>query len=45
MKRICHLAVVAVILALAAGPATSGDRVNEICAVAGDIEYCVPQNT
>ncbi len=43
VKRICRLAAVVGILALAAGPAMSGDRVNEICAVAGEIEYCAPQ--
>jgi hypothetical protein len=43
-KRICRLLAVAGILALAAGPVTSGDRVNEVCVVAGDIDYCAPQN-
>ncbi len=43
MKRICRLSAVVVILGLAAGLATSGDRVNEICVVGGEIEYCAPQ--
>jgi hypothetical protein len=44
VKHICRLLAVAGILALSAGPVTSGDRVNEVCVVAGDIDYCAPQN-
>jgi hypothetical protein len=43
-KRIYRLAAVVGIFALAAGLATSGDRVNEVCIVAGDIDYCAPHN-
>jgi hypothetical protein len=43
MKRICRLFAVVGILALAAGPATWSGRVNEICVVGGEIEYCAPQ--
>jgi hypothetical protein len=43
-KRICRLLAVVGILALSAGPVTAGDRVNEVCVVAGDIDYCAPQN-
>ena len=43
-KRICRLAAVVGMLALALGLATSGDRVNEICVVAGDIDYCAPHD-
>jgi hypothetical protein len=42
LKRICRLSAVVAVLALAAGLATSGDRVNEVCVVAGDIDYCAP---
>ena len=44
MQRIGRLLVMAGMLALAAGPAISGDRVSEVCVVAGDIDYCAPQN-
>jgi hypothetical protein len=44
VKRICRLLAVVGLLALSAGPVTSGDRVNELCVVAGDIDYCAPQN-
>ncbi len=43
-KRIFRMLAVVGILALSAGPVTSGDRVNELCVVAGDIDYCAPQN-
>ncbi|MGH9008886.1 MAG: hypothetical protein ACRDYF_03460 [Acidimicrobiia bacterium] len=43
LKRICRLSAVVGILALAAGLATSGGRVNEICVIGGEIEYCVPR--
>jgi len=44
VKRICRLLAVVGLLAMSAGPVTSGDRVNELCVVAGDIDYCAPQN-
>ena len=44
VKHICRLFAVVGILALAASPAVTGDRVNEVCVVAGDIDYCAPQN-
>jgi hypothetical protein len=43
-QRICRLLAVVGFLALAAGPATPGDRVNEVCVVAGDIDYCAPKD-
>ena len=43
-KRICRLAAVVGVLALAAGVTTSGNRVNQICVVAGDIDYCTPHD-
>jgi hypothetical protein len=45
VKRLCRLAAVVAILALAAGPTRFGDRVNEVCVEAGDINYCAPRNT
>jgi hypothetical protein len=44
VQRIGRLLAVVGFLALAASPAISGDRVNEVCVVAGDIDYCAPQN-
>ena len=44
VKRICRVLAVVGILALAAGPVTSADRVNEVCVVAGDIDYCAPKD-
>ncbi|HKY77218.1 MAG TPA: hypothetical protein VJS45_13815 [Acidimicrobiia bacterium] len=44
VKRLCRLLAVAGILAVAAGPVTSGNRVNEVCVVAGDIDYCAPKD-
>ncbi|HEU5447513.1 MAG TPA: hypothetical protein VFW57_00715 [Acidimicrobiia bacterium] len=44
LQRICRLLAVVGILALAASPVTSGDRVNEVCVVAGDIDYCAPKD-
>jgi hypothetical protein len=41
VKRIYRLSAVVAILTLAAG-ATSGGRVNEICVIGGEINYCVP---
>jgi hypothetical protein len=45
LRRICRLVAVAgSVFALAAGAAPTGDRVSEVCVVAGDIDYCAPQN-
>jgi hypothetical protein len=44
MQRICRLFAVGILAALVAAPATPGDRVSEVCVVAGDIDYCAPQN-
>ena len=44
LQRIYRLLAVVGILVLAAGSATSGDRVNEVCVVAGDIDYCAPKD-
>jgi hypothetical protein len=43
-KRMCRLAVIVGILALTGGLTASGARVNEVCVVAGDIDYCAPHN-
>jgi hypothetical protein len=43
VKRICRLSAFVGIAVLAAGLATSGDRVNEICVIGGEIERCVPR--
>lgn len=43
-KRICRLLAMLAILGVAAGPVTSADRVNEVCVVAGDIDYCAPKD-
>ena len=43
IKRIRRLPALVGILALAAGLAMSGGRVNEVCVVAGDIDYCAPR--
>jgi hypothetical protein len=42
MKWMCRLSAVVAIVASGAGLATSGDRVNEICVIGGEINYCVP---
>lgn len=44
MKRVCRLFAVMGILTLTAGPAASASRVNEICVVGGEIEYCAPKD-
>jgi hypothetical protein len=44
LKRICRLSAVALTLVLAAGLATSGGQVNEICVIGGEISYCVPKD-
>ena len=45
LQRICRLSAVVVVLALAAGAATSGgQQVNEICVIGGDIHYCAPKD-
>ena len=43
-KRMCRLAVVVGILSLTAGLTASGARVNQVCVVAGDIDYCAPHD-
>jgi hypothetical protein len=43
LKRICRLSAVVLTL-LAAGLATSGGQVNEICVIGGDIHYCAPKD-
>lgn len=44
VKHIGRLLAVVVFLALApAGRAIPGDRINEVCVVAGDIDYCAPE--
>ena len=44
MKRICRLLVGMAIFTLSASAVTSGDRVNEVCVVAADIDYCAPKD-
>ncbi len=44
VPRIYRLVAVVGILALSAGLAGSGGRVNEVCVVAGDIDYCAPKD-
>jgi hypothetical protein len=41
--RVCRALAVVGILALSAGAAVPGDRVNELCVYAGDIDYCAPK--
>ena len=43
LKRIGRLSAVVLAFALAAGVATSGGQVSEICVIGGDIHYCAPK--
>jgi hypothetical protein len=43
VKRLCRLAAVMGISGLAAGLVMSGGRVNEICVISGEIDYCIPR--
>lgn len=44
VQRIGRLFAAVAFLALAAGPVIPDDRVNEVCVVAGDIDYCAPKD-